>query len=122
MDHIVKDNCFMQTILEIMRIIEKKNKYRYMHILTPWRTEPRGSMSHSQGLFNIPILNRINPIVFIYTYFFKIQSSIVLPSKPRPFLRYLFCRIYCIVLKGWSLLPNALRPFQDLLCSPEFGF
>ena len=23
----------------------------------------------------------------------------------------------CIVLMGWSLLPNTLRPFQDLLCS-----
>ena len=29
---------------------------------------------------------------------------------------------HCIVLKGWSLLPNALRPFQDLLCSPEFRY
>ena len=28
----------------------------------------------------------------------------------------------CIVLKGWSLLPNSLRPFQDLLCSPEFSY
>ena len=27
-----------------------------------------------------------------------------------------------IVLKGWSLLPNALRPFSDLLCSPEFRY
>ena len=27
-----------------------------------------------------------------------------------------------IVLMGWSLLPNALRPFQDLLCSPEFRY
>ena len=25
--------------------------------------------------------------------------------------------LYCIVLKRWSLLPNALRPFQDQLCS-----
>ena len=24
--------------------------------------------------------------------------------------------LYCILLKGWSLLPNALRPFQGLLC------
>ena len=30
--------------------------------------------------------------------------------------------LYCIVLMGWSLLPNALRPFQDLLCSPEFRY
>ena len=28
----------------------------------------------------------------------------------------------CIVLKKWSLLPNGLRPFQDLLCSPEFRY
>ena len=29
--------------------------------------------------------------------------------------------LYCIVLMGWSLLPNALRPFQDILCSPNLG-
>ena len=27
-----------------------------------------------------------------------------------------------IVLMGWLLLPNALRPIQDLLCSPEFKY
>ena len=27
-----------------------------------------------------------------------------------------------IVLMGWSLLPNALRPFWDILCSPEFRY
>ena len=27
--------------------------------------------------------------------------------------------LYCIVLMGWSLLSNALRPFWDLLCSPN---
>ena len=32
------------------------------------------------------------------------------------------CILYCIVLKGWSLLPNALQPFQDLLCFPEFRY
>ena len=26
---------------------------------------------------------------------------------------------HCIVLMGWSLLPNELRPFWDLLCSPN---
>ena len=30
--------------------------------------------------------------------------------------------MYCIVLKGWSLLPDVLRPFQDLFCSPEFRY
>ena len=30
--------------------------------------------------------------------------------------------VSCIVLMGWSLLSNALRPFQDLLCSPEFRY
>ena len=30
--------------------------------------------------------------------------------------------LYCIVLKGWSLLPNAVRPFSDLLWSPEFRY
>ena len=29
---------------------------------------------------------------------------------------------YCIVLMGWTLLPDALRPFRDLLCSPEFRY
>ena len=29
---------------------------------------------------------------------------------------------HCIVLKGWSWLSNALRPFQDLLCSLEFRY
>ena len=30
--------------------------------------------------------------------------------------------LYCIVLMGWSLLLNALRPFQDIFCSPEFRY
>ena len=30
--------------------------------------------------------------------------------------------VCCIVLMGWSLLPNALRPSWDPLCSPEFGY
>ena len=31
----------------------------------------------------------------------------------------LYCTaLYCIVLKGWSLLPNALRPFQ-IYCAPR---
>ena len=29
--------------------------------------------------------------------------------------------LYCIVLMGWSLLPNALRPFWDLLCFVNLG-
>ena len=28
---------------------------------------------------------------------------------------------YCIVLKGWSLLPNTLQPFQDLLLGHEYA-
>ena len=37
--------------------------------------------------------------------------------------RLLYCIVlYFIVLKGWSLLPNALRPSQHLLCSPEFRY
>ena len=37
----------------------------------------------------------------------------------------LYCiALYCILLysMGWSLLPNALRPFQDLLRSSEFRY
>ena len=33
-----------------------------------------------------------------------------------------YCIVYCIVLMRWSLLTNTLRPFQDLLCSPEFRY
>ena len=29
--------------------------------------------------------------------------------------------LYCIVLKGWSLLPNALRPFQIYCAPPNLG-
>ena len=36
-------------------------------------------------------------------------------------IRY-FIAFYCFVLVGWSLLPHALRCFQDLLCSPEFRY
>ena len=40
-----------------------------------------------------------------------------------PKIQLLYCIVLnCIVLMGWSLLPNALRPFQDLLCSPEFRY
>ena len=28
---------------------------------------------------------------------------------------------YCIVLKGWLLLPNALRPFQIYCAPPNLG-
>ena len=57
------------------------------------------------------------------------------PRAPRPYLfsdaqnmynRVVLVRtvnvfMYCIVLMGWSLLPNALRPFQDLLCSANLS-
>ena len=32
---------------------------------------------------------------------------------------FFFIVLFCIVLMGWSLLSNALRPFWDLLCSPN---
>jgi hypothetical protein len=41
-------------------------------------------MPHSQGPSKIPILNQINSIPSIDTYFFKVHSNIVLPSTPRP--------------------------------------
>ena len=41
---------------------------------------PEGPMPHSL----IPMLSRINPIPRIDTYFFKVHSNIVLPTKPRP--------------------------------------
>ena len=31
--------------------------------------------------------------------------------------------VFVFIVMGWSLLPNALRPFfKDLLCSPEFRY
>ena len=45
-------------------------------------------MSHLQWLFQIPILNQINPFSLIDTYFFKFYSNIFLPSASRPSLRY----------------------------------
>ena len=47
-----------------------------------WLMEPGGSMLHSQGLSNIPILSRINTIPRIDTYLFKVHSNIVLPPTP----------------------------------------
>ena len=44
----------------------------------------KGSMPHSQGLPTIPMLSLINPILFIYNYFFKVHSNTVFPSTPRP--------------------------------------
>ena len=42
--------------------------------------EPGGSMSHSQGPFNNPYPDRINPTTRIDTYLFKVHSNIVFPS------------------------------------------
>ena len=47
--------------------------------------ESGGSMPHSQGPSNNPSPESINPIPRMDTYFFKINSNIVLPSTPRPF-------------------------------------
>ena len=42
--------------------------------------EPGGSISHSQGLFIIPILGRTNLIPRMDTYSFKIYSNTVPPT------------------------------------------
>ena len=52
----------------------------YIKQLNPWLMEFGGS----QGLSNIHILSRINPIPRIDTYLFKVHSNIVLPPTPRP--------------------------------------
>ena len=55
-----------------------------------------------------------NPCITVVAgmYVFTQDSSAQTPPGP----------IDCIVLMGWSLLLNALRPFQDLLCSLEFRY
>ena len=44
--------------------------------------KPQGSVPHSQGLSNNPIVSRINPIPRIDTYFFNIYSITALSSTP----------------------------------------
>ena len=46
--------------------------------------KPGGLCCTHKGSPINPILSRINPIPRIETYFFKILSNIVLPTKPRP--------------------------------------
>ena len=46
--------------------------------------EPGDSMSHSQGVSNNPYPEHNQPIPRTDTYFFNIQSNIVLSSTPRP--------------------------------------
>jgi len=42
-----------------------------------------GTMPHSQGISNLPILSRISQVPRIDTYSFKVDSNIDLPSMPR---------------------------------------
>ena len=44
--------------------------------------EPGGSIYIHEGSPIIPILSRLNPILRIDTYLFKVHSNIVLPSTP----------------------------------------
>jgi len=44
--------------------------------------EPGGSMLHSQGPFNNPILSQLNPIPYIDTYFF-LRPILILSSHLR---------------------------------------
>ena len=46
--------------------------------------KPEGSMPQSQGLSNNPYPEVNQPIPRIDTYFFKVNSNVVLPSTPRP--------------------------------------
>ena len=48
---------------------------------TPWLMEPGGSMRIHKGSPIIPILNRINPIISIDSYLFKVHSNIVFLLK-----------------------------------------
>ena len=61
------------------------------------------------------VLDFLNPSVLRFHSFCNF-------SKPFESVNLLNCLSTCIVLKGWLLLSNALRHFQDLLGSPEFGY
>ena len=52
--------------------------------------KPGGSIAQSQGSPIIRILSRINPIPRIDTYFFKIDSNIVLTSTPGPSWKFFY--------------------------------
>jgi hypothetical protein len=55
-------------------------QYNYLHGL--WKPEVQCRIHKGSPI--IAILSRINPILRIDTYIFKVHSNIVLPSTPRP--------------------------------------
>ena len=55
----------------------------------------------------------------IYTHW-NIQT--IVGSRLEPLSCKSIFFIFVFVLMGWSLLSNALWPFQDLLCSPELRY
>ena len=52
---------------------------------------------------------------------YRLLTDILVGLKSYNIQSQWLIKLYCIVLKGWSLLPYALRFFQDLLCSPDLG-
>ena len=77
-------------------------------------------MLYSKGLSKNPYpeSNKIHCLVLthIYMEFILILSSHLRLAIPRgsrieAFFLNIQSNMYCIVLMGWSLLPNALRPF-----------
>ena len=75
----------------------------------------RGSQSYRSS---IPRIHNFNRTVILTDSKIAVQAG---APNITPIVLYCIL-LYCIVIKGWSLLHNALRPFQDLLCSPEFRY
>jgi len=69
----------------------------------------------------VPILSQMNPVHNLATYFFKIRSSIILPSTPRSselflLFRYVDQIVYTLSLI-WSLFGEEYKLWCTLLCS-----
>ena len=82
---------FLWAIHKPCTLVQASCKYNELHGL--WNREVQCRIHKASPI--IPIQSRINPIPRIDTYFFKVDSNIVLQSTPRPPNRSLSCRITC---------------------------